>query len=106
MTKTLADLAPHERADYVGMWVDVPHKPHPVAYMGDFESTGEIKYGAVIFDPRYGTNYERLDDCALRPDLPRAWNPDGTPPAGEWEYAHIPALGESTRRFVGEWEEA
>lgn len=23
----------------------------------------------------------------LAPDLPRAWNPDGTPPAGEWEYA-------------------
>lgn len=23
----------------------------------------------------------------LAPDLPRAWNPDGTPAAGEWEYA-------------------
>lgn len=33
-------------------------------------------------------------------------HPDGTPPAGEWEHAHIPALGEFTRRFVGEWEEA
>ncbi|MDK7048710.1 hypothetical protein QP324_08995 [Corynebacterium sp. UMB0012] len=113
MTKTLADLAPHDRADYVGMWVDVPHKPHPVAYMGDFESTGEIKYGAVIFDPRYGTNYERLDDCALRPDLARAWNPDGTPPAGEWEcakflshYQGMSGVYVLQRRFVSEWEEA
>lgn len=79
MTKTLADLAPHERDEHVGTWVDVPYKPHPVIYMGDFESTGAIKYGAVILDPRYGTNYERLDDCTLRPDLPRAWQADGTP---------------------------
>ena len=87
MPKTLADVAPQELADYKGMWVDVPHKPHPVIYMGDFESTGEIKHGARIFDPRYGDNYCRLDDCTLRPDLPRAWPPDGTPVAGDWEYA-------------------
>lgn len=126
MTKTLADLAHHDRADYVGMWVDVPHKPHPVAYMGDFESTGEIKYGAVIFDPRYGTNYERLDDCALRPDLPRAWDPDGTPVVMDVQTADYrpgagrgfytvheatekgPELPEGTthaQRWVGEWEE-
>ena len=114
MTKTLADLAPHERDEHVGTWVDVPYKPHPVIYMGDFESTGAIKYGAVILDPRYGTNYERLDDCTLRPDLPRAWNPNGTPTAGMWEYDTLPAdeaanpTGKEIvdRRWVGEWEEA
>lgn len=83
----LDDLAPQELADYKGTWVDVPHKPHPVIYMGDFESTGDIKHGAVILDPRYGTNYTRLDHCTPRPDLPRAWNPDGTPPKGGWEEA-------------------
>lgn len=118
MTKTLADLAPHERDEHVGTWVDVPYKPHPVIYMGDFESTGAIKYGAVILDPRYGTNYERLDDCTPRLDLPRAWQADGTPPAGEWEYAEYLGDykgmtdvyyfdGEPThRRWKGEWEEA
>ena len=114
---TLDDLTPQELADYKGTWVDVPHKPYPVIYMGEFQSTGDIKHGAVIFDPRYGTNYERLDDCILRPDLPRAWNPDGTPPAGEWEHAEYLGDykgmtnvyhfdGEPThRRWVGEWEE-
>lgn len=79
MTKTLADLAPQDLANCVGMWVDVPHRPHPVVYTGEFQSTGEIKYGAAIFDPRYGTDYERLDDCTLRPDLPRAWTSLGAP---------------------------
>lgn len=118
MTKTLADLAPHERDEHVGTWVDVPYKPHPVIYMGDFESTGAIKYGAVILDPRYGTNYERLDDCTLRPDLPRAWNPNGTPVKGSWTEAEY--IGDSHgmrdvyhfdgtpthRYFQTEWEEA
>ena len=51
-----------------------------------------------------------------RPDLPRAWNPDGTPPAGEWEHAEYLGDykgmtdvyhydGEPThRRWVGEWK--
>lgn len=103
---TLDDLTPQELADHKGTWIDVPHKPYPVIYMGDFESTGDIKHGAVILDPRYGTNYERLDNCTPRPDLPRAWTQDGKPPAGEWEHAHISALGESTRRWIGNWEEA
>ena len=115
--RTLADVAPQELDDYKGTWVNVPHKPHPVIYMGEFESTGEIKHGAVIFDPRYGTNYERLDGCTLRPDLPRAWNPDGTPPAGQWEYAEHLSKGVTTvylcgkenpthRQWIGKWEEA
>lgn len=114
---TLADVAPQELANCVGTWVDVPHKPHPVIFMGEFQSTGEIKYGAVIFDPRYGTNYERLDDCTLRPDLPRAWQADGTPPAGKWEHAERLSMGVTTvylcgkenpthRQWIGEWEEA
>ena len=119
--RTLADVAPQELDDYKGTWVNVPHKPHPVIYMGEFESTGEIKHGARIFDPRYGDNYCRLDDCTPRPDLPRAWNKDGQPPAGEWEYEYTTTdgcspttgenvssvgLGQRIRRWIGEWEEA
>lgn len=126
MPKTLADLAPQDLANCVGMWVDVPHRPHPVVYTGEFQSTGEIKYGAAIFDPRYGTDYERLDDCTLRPDLARAWNPDGTPVVMDVQTADYrpgtgrgfytvheatekgPELPEGTthaQRWVGEWEE-
>ncbi|MDK8669003.1 hypothetical protein QP902_10000 [Corynebacterium marquesiae] len=114
---TLADLKPLELANHVGTWVNVPHKPHPVIYMGEFESTGEIKHGARTFDPRYGDNYCRLDDCTLRPDLPRAWQADGTPPAGKWEHAERLSMGVTTvylcgkenpthRQWIGEWEEA
>ena len=98
--RTLADITPLELANCVGTWVDVPHKPHPVIYMGEFESTGEIKHGAVILDPRYGTNHTRLDNCTPRPDLPRAWNPDGVPVAGEYEYAVQVRLQEN-----GQWHQ-
>lgn len=125
MPKTLADVAPQELADYKGTWIDVPHKPYPVIYMGDFESTGDIKHGAVILDPRYGTNYERLEDCTLRPDLPRAWPPSGVPVPMDMQTADYrpgagrgfytihettekgPELPENTthaQRWVGEWE--
>lgn len=103
---TLADLTPLELANHVGTWVNVPHKPHPVIYMGEFESTGEIKHGARTFDPRYGDNYCRLDDCTPRYDLPSAWAPDGAPPQGEWEYTECLGMtGEYTcrRRWVREW---
>ncbi|WKS69015.1 hypothetical protein NLL38_04190 [Corynebacterium accolens] len=116
---TLADLMPQELDNHVGTWVNVLEIPHPVIYMGEFQSTGEIKHGAVILDPRYGINYERLDDCTPRPDLPRAWNPNGQPPAGKWEDDYTDSDGstlttgedldlgphQEVRRWVGEWEE-
>ncbi|MDK8811556.1 hypothetical protein QP976_00905 [Corynebacterium striatum] len=103
---TLDDLTPQERAGYVGAWVNVPHNPRPVIYMRDFYSTGEIKHGAIFLDPLYGDNHARLEECVTRPDLPRAWAPNGMPMEGEWEHTHIPALGESTRRWIGDWEQA
>ena len=84
---TLDDLTPAERANLVGTWITVTHNPRPVIYTGEFESTGEIKHGAIIFDPLYGGNYARLDHCTPQFDLPRAWNPNGTPINSHWEYA-------------------
>lgn len=111
---TLADLMPQELDNHVGTWVNVLEIPHPVIYMGEFQSTGEIKHGAVILDPRYGTNYERLDDCTPRPDLPRAWHPDGQPPQGRWEYSDEVKASEvgggwtftKKKRWVNEWSKA
>lgn len=81
MTKTLADMTTEERANCRGMWA------------GTFSGyTGIIVYEngkqAYLIIPEY--NREQtfpLDKVTPRPDLPRAWRADGTPAAGEWEYA-------------------
>ncbi|MFW9156245.1 hypothetical protein ACOJA9_10445 [Corynebacterium striatum] len=81
MTKTLADMTPGQRANCRGMWA------------GTFSGyTGIIVYEngkqAYLIIPEY--NREQtfpLDKVTPRPDLPRAWQADGTPPAGEWEHA-------------------
>lgn len=103
--KTLADMTPQERADTVGMWADVATEGCRAIIVHTFLCC-DGPY-AQMFAPEIEDYYPTpIDTITPRPDLPRAWNPDGTPPTGEWEHAHIPALGESTRRFVGEWEEA
>lgn len=101
--KTLADMTPQERAQCQGMWceIDTPMGTELAIY-DQLRWTKE----PTLLEPEYGYFEADLSKVTPRPDLPRAWAPDGTPPAGEWEHAHIPALGESTRRFVGEWEEA
>ena len=113
--RTLADMTEEERANCPGMWA--------TSFIG---YTGVIVYQngkqAYLIIPEY--NREQtfpLDEVTPRPDLPRAWNPDGTPPAGEWEDDYtdengntlttgedVPGAGPHThiRRFVGEWEEA
>lgn len=111
--KTLADMTEEERANCPGMWA--------TSFIG---YTGVIVYQngkqAYLIIPEY--NREQtfpLDEVTLRPDLPKAWNPDGTPPAGEWEDDYTDADGntlttgehldagphQAIRRFVSEWEE-
>lgn len=114
--KTLADMTPQERAQCRGMWCDTPK--------------GQFILLAPMFPDREAFGWELLapseamkidyppEKITPRFDLPRAWTPDGKPPAGEWEHAeylsHYKGMtdvyhydGEPThRRFVGEWEEA
>ena len=111
---TFADMTPQERAQCRGMWA------------GTFTGyTGVIVYEngkqAYLIIPEF--NREQtfpLDKVTPRFDLPRAWQADGTPPAGEWEYEYTltdgcsPTTGEyvgagpnqKIRRWIGEWEEA
>lgn len=110
--KTLADMTEEERSDCPGMWAET--------FTG---YTGIIVYEngkqAYLIIPEF--NREQtfpLDTVTPRYDLPRAWTPDGKPPAGEWEHAEY--LGDykgmtdvyhydgnpTHCRFVGEWEEA
>lgn len=113
MTKTLADMTPEELAQCKGMWCEDKHGPLCI-YMGDdqvWEELGICTYPASAIAMR-----AKLENLIPRPDLPRAWTPDGTPPAGEWAYANpsdkermhvrLPDKNTTHRRFVGEWEEA
>ena len=102
--KTLADMTPQERAQCRGMWCDFPdpdERTNLAIYVDD--SLKHQGFCELIHEGQLGT-LTIAENLTPRPDLPRAWAPDGTPPAGEWEHAHIPGLGESTRRWVGEWK--
>lgn len=69
--KTFADMTSDERAQYKGMWV-IYQTP-----MGERLAIYEM--GTTLFEPGYGRFRVSLHDIAPRPDLLRAWNPDGTP---------------------------
>lgn len=114
MTKTLDQYSPEERAECVGMWVDTPWGLGVLLEI--YDDWG--REGPVVWC------YERsqissgrwlLNQVTLRPDLPRAWNPDGTPIKGHWDYGehlgYTVAKAENAetadlRCFVGEWEPA
>lgn len=103
--RTLADMTPQERAQCRGMWCDFPdpdERTNLAIYVDD--SLKHQGFCELIHEGQLGT-LTIPENLTPRPDLPRAWAPDGTPPVGEWEHAHIPALGESTRRWIGNWEE-
>ena len=114
--KTLADMTPEERAQCVGMWA-TNH-----AYTGDGESVGVIaciqhhRVWLIHTDINGEWSVFPTDGITPRPDLPRAWQADGQPPAGEWEHAeylsHYRGMTDvyhldgapTHRRWVGEWE--
>ena len=85
MTKKLADMTAEERADCVGMWCDVARGARAVIV-----NAKEQDYCWVIH-PEDGGNVATCRNKMInpRPDLPRAWTPDGEPVAGEWEEGHV-----------------
>ena len=121
---TLADMTPEQRAACVGMWCYIFEQlDEPPVAEGIIAGYREDDDGRtlVIIDhphPDAGKWGHGLTEVVPRPDLSRAWNPDGTPPEGQWEHAEYLGDykgmtdvyhydGEPThRRFVGEWEEA
>lgn len=116
---TLADLTPEERADCVGLWCDYTRDGEEkdlvivVAGTNDAGRIPCVNPGAPIpsaWAPEPWTLTPRFD-------LPRAWQPNGQPPAGKWEHAerlnkgvtHVYLCGKENpthRRWVGSWEEA
>lgn len=119
---TFADMTPEQREQCVGMWCEAGE------HLRVIRAVYETPMGlcAKIIDPAAGRmeNYTSADHITPRPDLPRAWESDGTPvdmdvetgvvrshPRGgvigsyeSPEYVDQPE-GTVMRRFVGEWEE-
>ena len=79
MARTLADMTPEERQACVGMWCDnlvsTANNPSLVVL--------ECVQGDLCWVLHIDLHGERScfsqESLAPRPDLPRAWNPDGTP---------------------------
>lgn len=83
---TLADMTTQERAKCVGMWAETSNGLaiiiEPFFTDGVLDTTV-----ALSLKPKVEILQRIAAYVIPRPDLPRAWNPDGTPSAGDWEYA-------------------
>lgn len=103
-------MTPEEREKCIGMWCD---------YKDGNGTRLAVITEVWITDRQWCMVYEvgKLENrhplgCDVTPrfDLPRAWNPDGTPPQGYWEYDTIEfqsypeARGVTDRRWVSDWE--
>lgn len=128
---TLAGMTPEQRAQCVGMWCYIfDQEVEPPIGEGIIAGYRESDDGRtlVVIDhphPDAGKWGHDLNEVIPRPELPRAWNPNGTPvemdvetsivrdhPRGGMigsyespEYVDQPE-GTVMRRFVGEWEKA
>ena len=72
MTKTLADMTDEERQQCRGMWVKAQDEVGVLL-------TSDVAIGAV-FVPRVNNWFTPpLEEIEVLADLPRAWEPDGTP---------------------------
>ena len=103
---TLADLTPEERADCVGMWATVATERYPAVIVRTY-AADDVDYAQMLCPELNDYYTSSLATITPRDDLPRAWAPYGTPPAGEWEYTECLSMtGEYTcrRRWVGEWD--
>ena len=115
--RTLADMTPQERAQCVGMWCE-DEDGFLCVYRGDH--TGRDWLAVCAYPEDVHGSYMALDALTPRSDIPRAWTPNGQPPAGEWEYDYVgtdgcsmitgeyvdPKPGEEIRRWIGDWEES
>lgn len=114
---TLADMTPEERLDSIGMWATVSTERYRAIIVRTY-AADDVDYAQMLCPELNDYYTSSLATITPRDDLPRAWAPDGTPPAGQWEHAEY--LGDykgmtdvyhydgdpTHRRWVGEWEEA
>ena len=123
--RPLAGMTPQERAQCRGMWCEDIHGDLYV-YLGT--PTGSAAHDEETGAPMgtfIDTQEPDIIDApfaafATRPDLSRAWQADGQPPAGEWEEDYTDTYGctlstgqsigmaphQEIRRWIGCWEKA
>lgn len=84
MSRTLADMTPEEREQCVGMWCEAQSYGHllVLARLEGNDARVTVPQGPY-------PHTAPLSNFTPRPDLPRAWNPDGTPVKGEWVEGHM-----------------
>nr|DAS93749.1 MAG TPA: hypothetical protein [Caudoviricetes sp.] len=117
--KTLADMSAEERAECVGLWAETSNGLaiiiEPFYTDGALDTTVAFSLKPEVKIAQYVAAY-----VTPRPDLPRAWMPDGQPPAGKWEDDYTDSDGitlttgedldlgpyQEVRRWIGDWEEA
>lgn len=104
MTKTLAEYTPEERQEMGGMWCDLetPMGTEMVIY-----DQSRWSKETTLLEPGFGHFGADLSKVTPRFDLPRAWNPDGTPLDGDWltHGTHTRVIPKNRRAFVTMSEE-
>lgn len=108
--RTLADMTPIERCKCIGMWCAIDSDPFLNVIVRTYGE--DTTYAQILTPSVNGYCTASLEEITPRSDLPRAWNPDGTPTSGFWEYdtkefkGYIKGHERSItdRRWVGEWE--
>lgn len=119
MARTLADMTPEEREQCRGMWCEYHTLRDGVELLiYRWEKDGM----ASVHDPKIGdgrTNqFVMVRRLIPRFDMPRAWEPDGTPVEMDIETRHVEygrvqggdidrvnfPEGTEVHRFVGDWE--
>lgn len=87
---TLADLTPEERAECVGIWGNHTFWGQVLISITDGVQFRGVNVEVIRFiDGRPVREWARTSEVTPRPDLPRAWTPDGQPVPGEWEDGHV-----------------
>lgn len=103
--RTLADMTPQERANCVGMWAETSNGLGII--IEPFYTDGVLDTTVVFsLKPKVEIHQRIAAYITPRVDLPRAWQADGTPPAGKWEHINEPRFQNHKRRWIGAWEEA
>lgn len=111
---TLADMTTEQRKQCVGMW------GKNLNYTGKGDDYGVIacvQHDCVwLIHTKINGQWSCFSTNSVipQPEMPRAWQADGTPPAGAWEFDCLPATDPANptnkdildKRWVSAWEEA
>lgn len=80
---TLADLTLEQRQQCVGMWAQCTECEELESGLSIIDTIFEND--ALLLGPNVHPHTVELANVTPLPELLRAWNPDGTPPAGRRE---------------------